>query len=174
MTSSALSVRACHLQRAYPQDRDRLEGLFQYYLYDMAHLTGARICTEGRYRYDFSRLDGYWKTGDQTPYLIMLGNETVGFSLVQRYPGQPQLWDMEQFFVLRHHRHSGIGRQAFRACVSRHPGRWQIRVMVENTGALTFWENAIRSIPHQGYTAREQDEEGLAMHFLTFETEVTS
>ena len=172
MTLMVQPNRECHLQPVQLQDRARLEGLFQYYLYDMAHLTGARVCSEGNYRYDFSRLDGYWSQDNKVPYLIMLGNETIGFALVQRYAGPNERWDMEQFFVLRHHRKNGIGRRAFQACVSRHPGRWQIRVMVDNSGALVFWQNAIRSMPHQAYAARVEHEDGLDMHFLTFEAQL--
>ncbi|GAB3516324.1 hypothetical protein [Photobacterium alginatilyticum] len=43
------------------------------------------------------------------PYFIYVDSELAGFALVRRYPSNPAIYDMGQFFVLRKFKGQGVG-----------------------------------------------------------------
>jgi predicted acetyltransferase len=53
------------------------------------------------------------------------------------------VFDVEEFFVLRRHRRSGVGRRAAMLLWNRLPGRWIVRVSEGNRGAVPFWTRVI-------------------------------
>lgn len=103
------------------------------------------------------------------PYFISVDSELAGFALVRRYPSNPAIYDMGQFFVLRKFKGKGIGKQALKSVLERFPGRWQIRVMVENTAALGFWAAAVSSVVGTEYTLSLQNDVDLMMNFIQFD-----
>lgn len=50
---------------------------------------------------------------------------------------------MAEFFVVRKHRRSGVGRSAAAECFRRFPGRWQIHEIAANEAAIAFWRAVI-------------------------------
>ncbi len=159
---------ALRLQPVTVRERHRLQALFQYYLYDMAEFTAARLSSTGEYKYPFEKLDPYWQNPEYHAYFAFLGNELVGFALVRPQPDTPDIWDMEQFFILRHHRRRGLGQALFYACLERHPGLWQIRVMMGNIRAWQFWTSSVKALNPQGYTESELMEGSDAMKRIQF------
>ncbi len=170
MTFSA-GAHALRLQPVTLKERTRLEVMFQYYLYDMAEFTGARLSSGGRYNYSFEQIDPYWQNPDYTPYFAYVANELVGFALVRPHPEEAevtQVWDIEQFFILRHHRRNGLGQALFQACLERHAGQWQIRVMLENTRAWQFWTSAVKALNPSQYEESQMAEDGQKMNLIRF------
>jgi predicted acetyltransferase len=48
-----------------------------------------------------------------------------------------------EFFVLRRHRRSGVGRRAAFALFDRLPGHWVVRVAESNQRGLPFWSATV-------------------------------
>lgn len=52
----------------------------------------------------------------------------------------------EQFFVLKRHRRTGVGRALARHVFSAHPGRWEVGEMFDNLSAQAFWRRVISEV----------------------------
>lgn len=139
-----------------PDERTVLGNLFELYLYDFSTVEALPLGPDGR----FSRpdmLQPYWDEPGRHPFLVRLDGAPAGFALVKRgsaLAGDPQAMDLAEFFILRCHRRSGIGRQAAMLVWDRFPGRWLVRVLAANTPALAFWERVI-ALYTQGDFVRE-------------------
>ena len=63
--------------------------------------------------------------------------------------------DVAEFFVLRQHRRSGVGRRAAALLFRAFPTRWTVRVLARNARALAFWRETLREFTNG--TAREAE-----------------
>lgn len=137
---------------AQPSDRALLEGLMQFYLYDLSELEAddsseMEFTDDGRlppYRY----LPEYWIDASRTPVLIKRGERPVGFALINQISHRDERnvdCCMAEFFVARKHRRHGVATQALHLILAAHPGRWEVSVDACNRGALGFWPRAIAS-----------------------------
>lgn len=152
------------------QERNILENLFSYYIYDMTEFMKWNPDHEGKFNYDFSKFDVYWKHEDHVPYFIYVGSDLAGFVLVRRYPSDQSTYDIAQFFVLRKFKGQGVGKNALAKVIDRYPGKWQIRVLLENSGALCFWKSAVSKIVGKEYSVSKAYDVDLLMYFIRFET----
>ncbi len=123
-------------------------NLFQYYIYDMSEYTKFDPNPDGTFTVDESiiKLNVYWEHPDHYPYLILVDDKIAGFSMIRKFPFNKTYFDMGQFFILRKYKHLGVGREAFKLSVSKHPGKWITRVLPNNEGAYKFWEKVISEI----------------------------
>ena len=71
----------------------------------------------------------------------MVDQEPAGFAIVRRTGAQA--YDMEQFFVLRKFRRSGVGTRAAHMLFGNFPGRWTVEQIAANTAAQRFWRGVI-------------------------------
>ena len=85
--------------------------------------------------------DLMWHDPRRFPRLIMVGDEPAGFAIV--HLTEDGVHDMEQFFVLRKFRRSGVGRAAAHAIFTAFPGRWEVEQIPANTVAQAFWRDVI-------------------------------
>lgn len=132
------------LIRAGAEHQLTLANLLELYIHDFSELVPIDVGDDGRFGY--RNLSLYWSDHSRLPFLAQLRGKLVGFALVTQISeplGEDQVWDMAEFFVLRRYRHRGIGTELATEVWRRCPGRWQIRVMEENTTARGFWESAI-------------------------------
>jgi predicted acetyltransferase len=121
-----------------------LSRLFQLYVYDFSEILELEIRDDGLF--EFGKPDGYWDAPRYSPFLIRAGSHLAGFAVVDsqsRLTHEP-LWDVNQFFVLRRHRRTGVGSRAAVALFDQFPGRWEVRQAPENEVAQSFWRNVIR------------------------------
>ncbi|TVZ41262.1 putative acetyltransferase [Alteromonadaceae bacterium 2753L.S.0a.02] len=160
------------LQIIEPHSRPILENLFQYYMYDLEEFVMRGLEPDGRYSYDFSLHDVYWQSEQHTPYFILQHGNLVGFALVRMQQGyEPTLcYDMEQYFVLRSYRKLGVGKSAFHQIATLHPGTWQIRVLPNSRGALSFWLAAVREVVDGECRLSQEDDHNHLMNFIRFTT----
>ncbi len=136
-----------------------VSNLFQYYIYDLSECMGWPPNDDGCFFVDDSvtGLSDYWNRPDHFPYLIFVDGEVAGFSLVRKYPGNVDEFDMGQFFVLRKYKRKGIGQKAFELTVRKHQGKWLTRVLPDNTQAKKFWEKTVCKVACGNVeTTREQ------------------
>jgi predicted acetyltransferase len=130
---------------ASPADAPLLENLLELYIHDLSEIFAVEIGADGRFGYE--HLARYWRERDRRfPFLIHVGGRIAGFVLVARgspATREPGDLDVAEFFVLRRHRRSGVGRAAAFLLWSKLPGSWVVRVSDANAGALPFWSGVI-------------------------------
>ena len=111
------------LERATRADSVLLSNLLELCAYVLSELFSTDIGADGRF--GDSKLPLYWtETKRRFAFLIQVSRRTAGFALVTR--GSPvsdkvEDLDMAEFFVLRRHRRSGVGRHAARLIWDRIP-----------------------------------------------------
>jgi len=152
-------------------DVPALMNLFQLYLYDMSKYMHWPISEEGRFEFDENIVHAYFRQADHHPYFIMSGSKIAGFALVRRYPYDANLIDMGQFFILGKFKRQRLGQAALKACLQRHPGDWQVRVLPKNTGALSFWTKTITALTNDTHQTSTGDYQGTAMTFIHFSSQ---
>ncbi|MBS7528789.1 GNAT family N-acetyltransferase [Fusibacter paucivorans] len=133
-------------------------NLFQYYIYDMSEYTKFDPNPDGTFTVDerVVQLSIYWNDPKHYPYLILVDGEMAGFSLLRKFPLDQAYFDIGQFFVLRKYKHLGVGREAFKLSVNKHPGRWITRVLPNNDGAYKFWEKVILEVAAEVPVVRKE------------------
>lgn len=141
MTVSA----AVTLQRATPEMAPLLQNLLELYVHDLSELFPVEVGPDGRFGYD--KLPLYWQEpAARHAFLITTGGRVAGFILATRgspASDDPEDLDVAEFFVLRGHRRSGVGRQAAFALWDDLPGSWVVRVSEANQSGLPFWRAVV-------------------------------
>lgn len=151
-------------------------NIYQFYIFDMSRFFEKHLAPNGLFDFDTTQFDLYWNSDKHWPYFITVDNRIAGFCLVRWYPEalavEPstsgQRYDIEQFFVLNHYKHQGVGAQAFKLAINLHPGDWLIRVLAANTPALKFWQRSITAITGHPCAPIPTQEHGTAMNFFYF------
>jgi predicted acetyltransferase len=142
---SPVSAQDVALEVATPRDAPILSNLLELYSHDLSDVFALELDADGRFGYE--RLPLYWSEPERRfPFLIRCSGQIAGFALVTRdVPGSddPDGFDVAEFFIVRRHRRSGVGRRAAFLLWNRLPGRWVVRVSEGNTGGCRFWECAI-------------------------------
>ena len=130
------------VQTATATDFEFVRNLVPYYIYDMSEYMGWGPNPEGRYD-GCDDLSDYWNKPDHCAHLIMVDLKVAGFAMVRPYPCDPARCEVGEFFVLRKFRGHGVGRKSAYFLFDAHPGRWLVRMLDGNAGALGFWESVI-------------------------------
>ena len=148
------------LQRATAADAPLLENLLELYIHDLSEIVPVEPGPDGRVGYP--RLALYWSEPEcRHAFLIRSGVGLAGFALVTRgspASDDPEVLDVAEFFVLRRHRRSGVGRDAAFALWDLLPGQWIVRVFEANRAGLPFWTRAVREYTRGAFTERSQSE----------------
>ena len=151
------------LQRATPDMAPVLGNLLELYVHDLSDVFPIELGPEGRFGYD--KLPLYWaEPAVRHAFLIKHGGHLAGFAFATRgspASENPEDLDVAEFFVLRGHRRSGVGRRAAMALWDAVPGHWVVRVSEANRAGLPFWSDVIRSV-HVWRFRRERAAGGLA------------
>jgi predicted acetyltransferase len=144
------------LQPATPADATLLSNLLELYMHDLsAVFPSIALGADGRFGY--SRLPLYWSEPERRfAFIIRAGEQIAGFVLATRGSPvlpDPDVLDVAEFFVLRRHRRSGVGRRAALELWHRLPGKWTVRASEGNPDALAFWRGVVAELT--GGTATE-------------------
>ena len=132
------------VELAAPSDAPLLANFLELYIHDLSEAFPLDVGDDGRFGYD--RLPLYWTDPRRFPFLLRSGPRIVGFALVARgspASDDPEVLDVQEFFVLRRYRRLGVGRLAARRLWDRVPGRWIVRVSQGNGPGLRFWEAVV-------------------------------
>jgi predicted acetyltransferase len=127
-----------------PDERARLLALFELYVYDFSEMLGLDVGQDGRFH--APALDAYWADARCHPFLVRVGEKLAGLALVQqrsRLSSDESVFDMDQFFVLRKYRRSGVGEKVAARLFDRFRGVWEVRQKAENVGGIAFWRRTI-------------------------------
>jgi predicted acetyltransferase len=133
---------------AAPEQEPVLANLLELYAHDFSPYLDLRLQPDGRFGYPSLPL--YWREESRFPFLVKVDGHLAGFALVSRgsrISGEPRVWDMAEFFIVRGYRKRGIGAAVAREIWRRFPGAWEVRVLESNQPARAFWAAAIRALP---------------------------
>ena len=131
------------IQAVTPATQSVVGHLLQLYEYDSSAVFGADVEHDGLYH--VIDPDELWQPPYRI-YLIRVDDHWSGFAFVTRHPayfGTGETWLMNEFFVMRKYRRTGVGTMLARAVFARFPGEWQVRQITANPAATAFWRQAI-------------------------------
>ena len=121
-----------------------MANLLELYIHGFTEIILFKVGEDGRFGYPDLPL--YWTEPGRHPFLVRVDDHWAGFVLVRRgsqVSGDENVWDMTEFFVLRGYRRLGVGTNVAHDVWRRFPGKWEVRVIVRNERALSFWRDAI-------------------------------
>ena len=135
-----------------------LSGLLGLYLHDLSEIFPIEVGADGRFRYD--KLPLYWSEPEKRfAFLIRSGGRPAGFALATRgspASDDPEHLDVAEFFVLRGHRRSGVGRRAAFLLWNRLPGEWVVRVSEANRAGLPFWHSTVQEYTRNAFSESQR------------------
>jgi predicted acetyltransferase len=133
------------LDVATTRDAAVLSNLLELYVHDLSETFGLELGADGRFGYE--KLPLYWSEPERRfPFLIRCGTRLAGCALITRgspASDDPEVFDVAEFFIVRRHRRSGVGRRAAFLLWDRFPVRWTVRVSEGNHRGLLFWASVI-------------------------------
>jgi predicted acetyltransferase len=161
---------AVHLEPAGPEQMRVLARMLELYLHDLSEVFELELGADGRFGYE--ALPRFLEEpGRRFAFLIRAGPHLAGFALIARGSpagGSPDDLDVAEFFVLRRHRRSGVGREAAFALFDRLPGSWVVRVIDGNRRGLPFWSEIIPAYTGGRYERRRLPPPREAWNVFTF------
>lgn len=146
-----------------------LGNLAELYQYDFTEFADEDVGDDGRFGFD--KLSLYWTEPGRHPFLVKVDGKYAGFALVREtshFGGEARVNDMTEFFVLRKYRRKGVASHVARAVFDKFSGPWEVRVMLTNLPALSFWRRVVGEYTHGAYTERGNDDEHWHGPVLTF------
>lgn len=153
--------------------RATVENLFQFYVHDFAEFWAERqveFDEDGRFP-AYPPLAAYWSEAGAEPYVIRVDGRLAGFVLIDRHThsGLPVDFNMGEFFVARHYRREGVGREAALAAIRARTGQWEIAVARRNLPAQPFWRGVAAACASGAVDEIDQDDarwNGLILRFV--------
>lgn len=127
------------------QQQAILANLLELMAYEHSEQWKFDIGDNGFYGYEDLPL--FWTDPNRYPYLIYVNNKIAGLVMVQKgspISGDKQIWDMAELFIMKKYKKQGIGTAVTQEIWTQFKGRWQVRVLVENEIASSFWLQAIK------------------------------
>ncbi len=159
---------AVELVPAREADRDVLQAMGRFYVYDMSEYTGWPCPPDGLYACaDFG---AWWSEPGAHCFFIAVGGERAGFVLIDRHGSLPATeYNVAEFFVLRKFKGRGVGRSAATMVFDRFRGPWETMQRLDNQGAIEFWRKVVGR-----YTGGRYDEAHRYAPYLEKEMNVIS
>ena len=159
------------LSAATAGDAALLSNLLELYIHDLsAAFPNVELGSDGRFGY--KKLELYWSEPDRHfPFLIRWDSRVVGFALVTRgspASDDPNVFDVAEFFVIRRHRRSGVGRRAAMLLWNRLPGSWIVRASEGVPGAVPFWASVAAEFTSGGAAESERSGSPYGWHVFSF------
>jgi predicted acetyltransferase len=134
------------------QDKAVLANLIQLYRYDFSELRGYELTPHGTYVYRF--LDHYFTEPGREACFITADGVLAGFTMTREVTDGER--EVAEFFVVRRHRRTGVGRAAAHLMFRRHPGRWILAFDRSNLPAARFWPDVAASIAEGEITSEDR------------------
>jgi predicted acetyltransferase len=129
------------IRAARAEDRPALQRLLELYQYELSDIWDQDLDAHGEYGYALGR---FWSDDGCHAFVAMVSGHYAGFALVDGAVkvGAKGHW-MDQFFVLKKYRRSGLGVALARHVFEALPGRWEVGQMPDNLMAQAFWRYVI-------------------------------
>ena len=119
-TTSAVDVE---IFAALPEQEPVLANMLELYAHDFSEFIDLKLGADGRFGY--KHLSLYWKESNRYPFLIMADGQFAGFVFVRRgseISNDADVWDIEEFFIVRGFRRLGLGMKVAQEIWKSFPG----------------------------------------------------
>jgi predicted acetyltransferase len=159
------------LDVATVDDAVLLANLLELYIHDLsAAFPSVELGADGRFGY--GKLSLYWSEPERHfAFLIRSDSRVVGFAMATRgspVSDDPSVFDVAEFFVVRGHRRSGVGRRAATLLFRRLLGRWIVRASGGVLGAVPFWRSVVAEFTNGAAAELERPGEPYGWHVFSF------
>jgi Predicted acetyltransferase len=137
-----MNVENVRLEKIEFQNKEMLENVYQFYLYDMSVYNNVDIDTMGLYDVDF--LNMFWKEEGLTAFFIKIAKKIAGVILLQSgkwAPPTSEDYYISEFFVLKKYRRNGVGKKALKELFCLYPGKYMLGQLPNNNPAINFWKS---------------------------------
>ena len=121
-------------------EKELLRNLMQAYGHDLSEFTGEVPDEYGSFGVG-SYFDVYWIEEERHPFKILKRGRPAGFALVRQL--EDGSYSMAEFFILRSHRKTGLGRKAATKLFDFFAGTWHVAQDESNEPAQKFWRSVI-------------------------------
>jgi predicted acetyltransferase len=147
-------------------------NLWQLYLYEFSRLKLWPIPEDGRWPED--DLDGCWTNPSRHPFFVRVDGGLAGFTVVDERATSPltgaaNVRELSELFVIPAYRKKGVGESAALQAFTRFRGKWELRVMAENDGAMAFWRQVVRRHSRDRFEELRLNDERLHGWVLRFQ-----
>ena len=142
------------LCRATTADKNTIQNLGRFYVYDMSRYCGFLPTWETPSNGLFKCIDlsSYCERSDRHAFLIKVDGELAGFVLINKVGSTPDVdWNVGEFFVVSKFQGKGVGRYVARAVFNQFPGVWETTQIPENRAAIEFWEKVVNQYTNGHY-----------------------
>ena len=167
------TLEGISLAPATSADVALLSNLLELYVHDLSGVfPNVKLGADGRFGYP--KLPLYLTEDERRfAFLIRCNTDVAGFALVTRgspVSDDPDTFDVAEFFILRKHRRSGVGRQAAFLLWNRFAGKWTVRALRRNAAAVDFWRRSVADFTHGAGVECELPSELNAWRVFAFES----
>ncbi|ARB93957.1 GNAT family N-acetyltransferase [Legionella longbeachae] len=137
-------------------DYPTIRNMARFYIYDLSRSCGHdsadwALPSDGLYEaFDCKK---YFEEASRKAFLIKILDELAGFVLLNKVSTFSDIdWNVGEFFILARFQRQGIGQLVAHELWNTHPGRWEVSVLPENKGGLSFWRKTISVFTNGKYS----------------------
>jgi chloramphenicol 3-O phosphotransferase len=141
--SNEMNVTLCKASKA---DKDTIQNLGRFYVYEMSKYCGFLPTWETPPNGLFECIDlsSYCEKPDRRAFLIKVDDELAGFVLINKIGSTPDVdWNIGEFFIITKFQGKGVGRYAAEQIFKQFAGTWETTQIPENKAAIDFWEKVV-------------------------------
>ena len=143
------------LTKVEEKDKEIIFNLMQLYTYELSFYadesTEFEMQENGLYKMS-KYVDLYWKEENRNPYLLTCDGKIAGFVL-QRF-NEENMQEIGEFFVLNEYRKNGAGAFMANKMFDMYKGKWEIRTLLKNERAQSFWRKVVKNASNDNYTEK--------------------
>lgn len=134
------------LCKAAKEDRDIIQNLGRFYVYEMSRYCGFLPTweTPSNGLFECIDLSSYSEKPDRYAFLIKVDNELAGFVLINKIGSTPDVdWNIGEFFIVSKFQGKGVGCYVAEQVFNQFPGVWETSQIPENIAAIEFWDKVV-------------------------------
>lgn len=142
-SSKKMQITLC---KATEQDKDTIQNLGRFYVYEMSRYCGFLPDWETPLNglFECRDLSSYCEEPERHAFLIKVDGELAGFVLINKIGSTLDVdWNIGEFFVISKFQGKGVGRHVAEQIFNQFPGTWETTQMPENKAAIDFWERIV-------------------------------
>jgi predicted acetyltransferase len=131
---------------ATKEDKDTIQNLGRFYVYEMSRYCGFLPGWETPLNglFECINLSSYCEKPDRYAFLIKIDNELAGFVLINKIGSTSDVdWNIGEFFIISKFQGKGVGRCVAEQVFNQFPGVWETSQMPENKPAIDFWNKVV-------------------------------
>ena len=132
-------------------EKNELFNIMQIYYKELSKYQDETAIFETNEKgiYESKYFDCYWTDKDRFPYLLKQDEKIIGFAFVRK--NEENYIEIAEFFILNEYKSKGLGSFMAKNLFDLHKGNWEIRTLLKNKSAQTFWRKIISEYTNDNY-----------------------